>query len=107
MKKDLLQAVVTVESAIQQNIEAERKKAASWLESVRVSLSREFEARKQELDDEYARALASTSQQCEIEARKEIADVNQLADALQHIPDEVLQEAVQNFIREMLPPGAR
>ena len=40
MEEDLLQAVISVESAIQQSLESEREKAAKWLESVRVSLSR-------------------------------------------------------------------
>jgi hypothetical protein len=45
MEEDLLQTVIKVESEIQHSIESERKKAAEWLESVRVSLSQELEAK--------------------------------------------------------------
>ena len=43
MEEDLLQAVIKVENEIQQSIKAEKKKAADWLESVRVSLAQELQ----------------------------------------------------------------
>jgi len=46
MEEDLLQAVIKVEKEIQQSIEAEKRKAADWLESIRVSLSRELKEKK-------------------------------------------------------------
>ncbi|MDH3330707.1 MAG: hypothetical protein OEL68_00150, partial [Desulfobulbaceae bacterium] len=85
MEKDLLQAVIKVESAIQQSIESERKKAAEWLESVRVSLSQELEAKKQQLEEEYTRSLESTCMACEIKAQKEVTDVNEMVENLQNI----------------------
>jgi prolyl-tRNA synthetase len=103
MEKDLLQAVIKVESAIQQSIESERKKAAEWLESVRVSLSRELEAKRQQLEEQYARALETTCLECEIKAKKEISDVTRMAEDLRNIPDEVLQDVVREFIRDILP----
>ena len=103
MEKDLLQAVIKAESAIQQSIESERQKAAEWLESVRVSLSRELEAKKRQLEEEYARALETTCTECEIKAKKEITDVDQMAEDLRKIPDEVLQDVVRKFIRDILP----
>ena len=103
MEKDLLQAVIKVESAIQQSIESERKKAAEWLESVRVSLSRELEAKRQQLEEQYARSLETTCLECEIKAKKEISDVTRMAEDLRNIPDEVLQDVVREFIRDILP----
>jgi F0F1-type ATP synthase membrane subunit b/b' len=103
MEKDLLQAVIKVESSIQQSIESERKKAAEWLESVRVSLSQELEAKKQQLEEEYARSLETTCLECEIKARKEITDVNQLAEQLQNIPETILQDIVRKFLQDILP----
>jgi hypothetical protein len=103
MEKDLLQAVIKVESSIQQSIESERKKAAEWLESVRVSLSQELEAKKQQLEEEYARSLETTCLECEIKARKEITDVNQLAEQLQNIPETILQDVVRKFLQDILP----
>ena len=103
MEKDLLQAVVKAESAIQQSIESERQKAAEWLESVRVSLSRELEAKRRQLEEEYARTLETTCTECEIKAKKEITDVDQMAEDLRKIPDEVLQDVVRKFIRDILP----
>ena len=103
MEKDLLQTVINVESSIQQSIESERKKAAEWLESVRISLSRELEARKQQLDEEYTRSLQTTCMECELKAKKEIADVNQMAEHLQKIPDNILQDVVREFLKEILP----
>ena len=103
MEKDLLQAVIKVESEIQQSIESERKKAAEWLESVRVSLSRELETQKQKLEEEYARSLETTCSECELKATKEIADVNLMADHLQNLPDEILQDVVKQFLPQILP----
>ncbi|KPK27490.1 MAG: hypothetical protein AMJ61_05490 [Desulfobacterales bacterium SG8_35_2] len=107
MEKDLLQAVIKVESSIQQSIESERKKAAEWLESVRLSLSQELEAKRQELDDEYARSLESTCMACEINAKKEIAEVNQMAEQLQNIPDSLLHDVVRDFLQDILPAEQR
>ena len=107
MEKDLLQAVIKVESDIQQSIESERKKAAEWLDSVRLSLSQEQEAKKQQLEAEYERSLETTCNECEIKAKKEIADVNQLAEHLKNLPEEVLQEAVREFLQDILPAENR
>ena len=107
MEKDLLQTVIKVESAIHQSIESERKKAAEWLESVRVSLSQELEAKKLQLDEEYARALESTCRECEIKAQKEVADVTEMVENLQNIKDEILQEIVRGFLHEILPAEHR
>ena len=103
MEKDLLQAVITVESEIQQNIEAEREKAAAWLESLRVSLSQELEAKKQQLEEEYLHSLETTNASCEFNAKKEIADVNQMAEYLLNIPDDILQDVVKRFLPQILP----
>ena len=103
MEKDLLQAVITVESEIQQSLEIERKKAADWLESVRISLSQELEAKKQQLEEEYVQSLETTCKTCELKAEKEIADVNQMAEYLQNLPVEILQEVVKPFLQEILP----
>ena len=103
MEKDLLQAVIKVESEIQQTVESERKKAAEWLESVRVTLSQELETKKQQLDKEYTQSLATTCQECEFKAKKEIADINEMADNLQNLSDDILLELVRDYIFEILP----
>jgi F0F1-type ATP synthase membrane subunit b/b' len=107
MEKDLLQAVIKVESAIQQSIESERKKAAEWLESVRVSLSQELEAQKQHLEEEYTRSLESTCMACEIKAQKEVTDVNEMVENLQNITDDILQDIVRVFLQDILPAEKR
>jgi prolyl-tRNA synthetase len=103
MEKDLLQAVIKVETEIQHSIESERKKAAEWLESVRVSLSQELEAKKRQLEEEYALSLETTCKECELKAKNEIADVNQMADYLLNLPDEFLQDIVKAYFQEILP----
>jgi len=103
MEKDLLQAVIKVESEIQQAVESERKKAAEWLESVRISLSQELEIKKQQLDEEYTQSLETTCQQSEIKAKKEIDNINAMADNLQNLSDDILQELVRDYLLEILP----
>ena len=103
MEKDLLQAVIKVESEIQQAVESERKKAAEWLESVRISLSQKLEIKKQQLDEEYTKSLETTCQQCEIKAKKEIDGINEMADNLQNLSDDILQELVRDHLLEILP----
>ena len=103
MEKDLLQAVITVESEIHQSLENERKKAAAWLESVRISLSQELEAKKRQLEEEFTQSLETTCRTCELKAKKEIADVNQMAEFLQNLPEDTLQDVAGQFLLEILP----
>ena len=102
MEEDLLQAVIKVEKEIQQSIDAEKRKAADWLESIRVSLSRELKEKKQQLLDDHDQSLEVTCQITRHKAEKEISEVNQKAEYLQNIPEEVLQE-VSEYLRVILP----
>ena len=103
MEKDLLQAVIRVEAEIQHAVESEKKKAAEWLESVRISLSQELETKKQQLDEEYRLSLDTTCQECELKAEKEIADISEKADNLRNLSDDILQEIVREYLWEILP----
>jgi hypothetical protein len=103
MEEDLLQAVISVETAIQQSLESERKKAAKWLESVRVSLSRELETKKQHLAREYSDSLAAACSDCETRAGNRICETDRAAERLQNIQDSVLQEVVLEFLPAILP----
>ena len=107
MKKDLLQAVITVESEIQQNIETERKKAANWLESIRVSLSRELQAKKQQLEKEFARSLETMARELESEASREITAADLMMDHLQKLSENFLQDVVKKFLPQILPTEHR
>ena len=107
MEKDLLQAVIKVESEIQQSIESERKKAAAWLDSIRASLKQELEDKKEQLEKEYALSLEATCTDCEIQAKKEIAAVNLMTEHLLNLPDEYLQEVIREFLPDILPAEHR
>jgi len=97
MKEDLLQAVIKVEKEIQKSIEAEKKKAADWLESVRVSLSQELKEKKQQLLDDYDQSLEETCQITRHKAEKEISEVNQMADYLENLPEDILLEVCEHL----------
>ena len=103
MEKDLLQAIIKVESEIQQTVESEKKKAAKWLESVRISLSQELEAKKQQLDKEFTQSLETTCQECKSKAKKEIEEINEMADNLQNLTDDTLQGLVKDYLQKILP----
>lgn len=103
MEENLLQSVISVETAIQQSLESEREKAAKWVESVRVSLSRELESKKQQLVREFNISLEATSGDCEARARNRICEADRAAERLQNIPDSVLQEVVLEFLPTILP----
>ena len=103
MDEDLLQAVVSVESSIQQSLESEREKAAQWLESVRSSLSRDLETKRRRLEDEYTASLATTRSQCELEARNAIDEIERMAENLAKIPDNDLEDVVMRFLPAILP----
>ena len=107
MEKDLLQAVIKVEAEIQQSIESERKKAADWLESVRISLSREFESKKQEMEKRFVQSLETTGRECELKAAREIAAAEQMAGHLQNLPESILQDVVREYLDQILPPDQR
>ena len=106
MEEDLLQAVIKVEKEIQQSIEAEKRKAADWLESIRVSLSRELKEKKQQLLDDHDQSLEATCQITRHKAEEEISEVNQMADYLQNLPEDVLLE-VGEYLQLILPEEER
>jgi len=107
MKEDLLQTVINVENEIQQSIEAEKKKAADWLESVRVSLSQELTDKKQQLLDHSTQSLEETCQITRHKAEKEISDVNQMADYLQNLPEDILLEVITEYLQMIMPEECR
>ena len=106
MEEDLLQAVIKVEKEIQQSIEAEKRKAADWLESIRVSLSRELKEKKQQLLDNHDQSLEATCQITRHKAEEEISEVNQMAEYLQNLPEDVLLE-VGEYLQLILPEEER
>ena len=107
MNKDLLHEVIRVEAEIQKSIESERKKAADWLESFRLSLSRELEVMKQEQEKKFTRSLENATREFEATAKKEIADVNAMAEYLRNVPQKVLHEVLQKYLPQILPTGQR
>jgi hypothetical protein len=106
MEEDLLQAVIKVEKEIQQSIEAEKRKAADWLESIRVSLSRELKEKKQQLLDDHDQSLEATCQITMYKAEKEISEVNQMAEYLHNLPEELLLK-VGEYLQLILPEEER
>ena len=106
MEEDLLQAVIKVEKEIQQSIEAEKRKAADWLESRRVSLSRELKEKKQQLLDDHDQSLEVTCQITRHKAEKEISEVNQKAEYLHNLPEELLLK-VGEYLQLILPEEER
>ena len=106
MEEDLLQAVIKVEKEIQQSIEAEKKKAAGWLESVRVSLNQELEDKKQQLLDDYDQSLEETCRITRHKAEKDISEVKQMADYLENLPEDILLEVCE-YLQAILPEECR
>lgn len=103
MEKDLLQAVIKVEKDIQQAVEAERRKAADWLESQRASSSRELALRKQELLTQYDQSIDTTCRLTRSKSEKETAAVARLVEYLGNVPEEILREAVNGQLESILP----
>ena len=106
MEEDLLQSVIKVEKEIQQSIRAEKKKAAAWLESIRVSLSQELQEKKQQLMDDHDQALDKTCQITRSKAESDISEVNRIAEYLQNLPEDVLME-VSDYLQLILPEEGR
>ena len=106
MEEDPLQAVIKVEKEIQQSTEAEKKKAAVWLESIHASLSQELKEKKQQLLDDHDQSLEETCQITRHKADKEISEVNQMAAYLQNLPEDVLLE-VNEYLQLILPDEYR
>ena len=107
MEEDLLQSVIHVEKEIQQTIEAEKKKAADWLESVRISARQELEEKKQRLTEEFDLSLEDTCRECRLNAEKEISDVEQTAERIQNLPDEILLDLINEHLQSILPEATR
>lgn len=95
MEEDLLQSIIKVEKEIQQSIEAEKKKAADWLECIRVSLNQELEEKQQLLLDRHDQSLEETCQITRHKAEKEISEVNLMAEYLQNLPEDILLEVCE------------
>ena len=103
MEKDLLRSVVKVEKEIQDSIEAERIKAAGWLESVRVSCSREIDDTRRRLEDNYSSSLECACSEAEQKGAKIIADAGRLADYFKNLPEETINRTVLKYISAILP----
>lgn len=105
MEKDLLQAVIKVEREIQQSVEAERRKAADWLESERTAASKELALKKHELLAQYDQSLDKTCRLTRNKAEKEISEVTRIVEYLQNVPEEILRDAVLGQLDSILPDG--
>ena len=105
MEEDLLQAVIRVEKEIQQSVEAEKKKAAAWLESERISASSDLQQKKQQLLDEYDQSLDQTCRLTRNKAESEITKVNIFVEYLENISEEILRETVIGHLKSILPAG--
>ena len=107
MKKDLLQSVVEVEKEIQDSIEAEKLKAAEWLESVRVSCSKEIDDTRRQLEDNYSQSLEHACSEAEQKGAKIIADANRLADYFKNLPEEIINRSILRHISTILPANGK
>lgn len=107
MEKDLLQAVIEVESEIQHTLESERKKAAEWLETVRVSLRNKLESAKRDLSDEFTKSLETRRKTFELKAKEKTDAIDSMTEILQNLSGDDLQDAVREFLVEILPSGPR
>jgi hypothetical protein len=103
MEKDLLQSVVEVEKEIQDSIEAEKVTAAKWLESVRVSCSKEINDTRRQLEDNYSQSIDRACSEADQKAAKIIADVTCLADFFENLPEEIINRAILKHISAILP----
>lgn len=103
MEKDLLQSIVEVEKEIQDSIESERIKAAEWLESVRVSCSKEIDDTRKQLEDNYSQSLDRACAEAQQKSEKIIADANHLAGYLADLPEEFINRVVLRHIGAILP----
>jgi len=103
MEKDLLQSVVEVEKEIQDSIEAEKVTAAEWLESVRVSCSKEINDTRKQLEDNYSQSIDRACSEADQKAAKIIADVTRLADFFENLAEEIINRAILKHISAILP----
>jgi len=95
--------VVEVERKIQDSIEAEKIKAAEWLESVRVSCSRKIDDTRRRLEENYSHSLKRACSEAEQKGAKTIADADRLADFFKNLPEETINRSVLKYISAILP----
>jgi vacuolar-type H+-ATPase subunit H len=107
MEKDLLQSVVEVEKEIQVSIEAEKIKAAEWLESVRVSCAKELEDTRKQLADNYSQSLERACSEAEQKGAGIVANAKRLADFLNTLPEDTVNSFVSKHISAILPANDR
>ena len=107
MDKDLLQSVVKVEKEIHDSIEAERIKAADWLESIRVSCSKEIDDTRKQLEDNYSQSLEHACSEAEQQGAKIIADADRLADYFKNLSEEIINRSVLKYISAILPTNGQ
>ena len=103
MEKDLLQSVVEVEKEIQDSIEAEKIKAAEWLESVRVSCSKEIDDTRRQLEENYSQSLECSCSEADRKGAKIIADADRLADFFNNLSEEIINRSILKHISAILP----
>ena len=107
MEKDLLQSVVEVEKEIQDSIEAEKIKAAEWLESVRVSCSKEIDDTRRQLEENYSQSLERSCSEANQKGTKIIANADRLAVFFNNLSEETINRSVLKHISAILPENER
>ncbi len=103
MADELLNAVIQLETQIQQQLENERSRAANWLAGVRGELEEQNNRAAEERETAYQQALQDAERQAAEQQNRLLADEMDYCRSLEEIDDETLLEVLQRELVKLLP----
>ena len=103
MADELLNAVIQLESQIQQQLDSERSRAASWLAGVRDELEKQDRRAAEERETGYQQALQDAKRQAEEQQNRLLAVELDYCRNLNEINDETLLEVLTRTLVKLLP----
>jgi hypothetical protein len=107
MQQDLLQTVIEVEKEIQRHIEAEKNKAAAWLDDIKQSCRREIEETRTQLTESHTTSVDEACREAEAQALQRLALSECKTKALQNFPEDILEKIIVAELSLLLPDQAK
>lgn len=103
MSDQILQAVILLETEIEQQLQQEQQKADAWLAVARQGVLQEFAQSRAELAEKKRRELQQAERQLELQAEMLLQEEQKYARRLKDLDEQRLLEMLRRHIRSILP----
>ena len=103
MEDDVLARVISVEKEIQACLEAERTKAAEWLENVRKEAEEEFAKEEEQIREAFRASAEKARDEAQARAGQIVKDAEEKEERLMSLSDKTLKGIIMRRLDMILP----